>query len=243
MALTAAEKRARRAQAATEQRKAEADRGKRRRAQQREVTKQHDRDRRQRRRKEIMAAALEDDDDANASLDLAAARAHWHRLRKAHTAEVDEQAQAAMQADRARKADATREARYEKAEVKRVERLSKQRKKAVRIASAQVKYEERRRNASEAKMKCDELRKQMRMSDPRRPDALQAWPAACGEHLKAADAKKLVQGTRCGGYQRHHRTWYVKREMELHGLLSYRSPRSTGHAHESFRRWPHKHVD
>ena len=90
--------------------KAEADRGKRRRAQQREVTKQHDRDRRQRRRKEIMAAALEDDDDANASLDLAAARAHWHRLRKAHTAEVDEQAQAAMQADRARKADATREA-------------------------------------------------------------------------------------------------------------------------------------
>ena len=54
MALTAAEKRARRAQAATEQRKAEADRGKRRRAQQREVTKQHDRDRRQRRRKEIM---------------------------------------------------------------------------------------------------------------------------------------------------------------------------------------------
>jgi len=195
MALTAAEKRARRAQAATEQRKAEADRGKRRRAQQREVTKQHDRDRRQRRRKEIMAAALEDDDDANASLDLAAARAHWHRLRKAHTAEVDEQAQAAMQADRARKADATREARYEKAEVKRVERLSKQRKKAVRIASAQVKYEERRRNASEAKMKCDELRKQMRMSDPRRPDALQAWPAACGEHLKAADAKA------CAGYK------------------------------------------
>ena len=44
-----------------------------------------------------------------------------------NASEVDEQAQAAMQADRARKADATREARYEKAEVKRVERAPRQR--------------------------------------------------------------------------------------------------------------------
>lgn len=184
MPLTAAEKRDRRANATSDERRAEADRGKRRRDQQTEATKQHDRGRRQRRRKEIMTAALEDDDAANASLDLAAARAHWHRLRKQQEADSDERALAKMHAKRAEKAQATKEARHEKAELRRLQKLEQQRIKAVHIANAQVKYEARRQRAADRKQECDELKRQMRESS----EASRAWFAASSAHLKAADA-------------------------------------------------------
>ena len=89
MPFSAEQKRDRRANATPEQHKDEAERGKRRRAAQTDADKLLDYDRRRKRRTEIMAAAVEDNDAANESLDIAAARSHWYRLRVQHNAEND----------------------------------------------------------------------------------------------------------------------------------------------------------
>lgn len=199
MPLSAEQKRDRRANATPEQRKDEAKRGKRRRAAQTDADKLLDYDRRRKRRTEIMAAAVEDNDAANESLDIAAARSHWYRLRVQHNAENDEDARAALQTKRDAKVGAARIARQEKAAAKKAEQLPRQRADAVAIAKAQVKYEARRQKADEAKQTRDaiEVRMRQRHASADAEDAVtKDWYAAQDAHSKAVRARVRA------GYQR-----------------------------------------
>ena len=167
--------------------------------------KQQDRDRRKERRKQtwVMAAATTEtdngfDDAANESLDMAAASAHWYRLRVQHKAEGDETARALLESKREAKRDAKAEAQQRKSEAKHAELLASQRKKAVAITKVQVKYEVRRQQAADAKVPRDAAKQ--RMVSLRRASTSEARHAASSAYFADCRAfkKALNARTRAG---------------------------------------------
>ena len=159
MALTAEQKRTRRASASPSQRRAEADRSKRRRDEETEEQKQQHLDRRTKRRAEIMEDAEAGDISANAILDFAAARAHAYRQR-VHRAANDlgsdkhNEAHSKLASRKVHDVQRSAEQRAAK-EARKLELLVDQRERALAIAKAQIRYETRKQQAEEAKHERD----------------------------------------------------------------------------------------
>ena len=124
------------------------------------------------------------DDAANESLDMAAASAHWYRLRVQHKAEGDETARALLESKREAKRDAKAEAQQRKSEAKHAELLASQRNK----------YEVCRQQAADAKVPRDAAKQRMVLlrrasTSEARHAASSAYFADCRAFKKALNAR------------------------------------------------------
>ena len=205
MAISAEEKRKRRANATPQQRKQEADRGKHRRKEASEGDRHKDRVRRTQRRQQIMEEAMTEtvdnpDDDpantavdaANESLDMAAARAHWYRQRVQHRATVDETTRALLTTKQEAKAAAASARRQRKGEAKRATSLALQQQKALAIAKSRKTYEERRQKEADAKATRDAAQQRvvsLRRDRDARTAATSDWIASTHAHFKTVAAR------------------------------------------------------